>query len=607
MSQQIYYSSSVVQRRSEEEIPNEGSQIHEDNRLHDKHHVSQVRLTEHQALISSKQVGGSTQSRDLIGNQNLHSLPGNIVAVSGLSLNNSDLQGENLKEEKVIIEQHLPSSERTNELSHPVGGEEVTTSMERKFAEVQVSPIERQTNEEIDPHLKDSVSLPSQSHTESHLQRSLFETQQAEISTMRQQTHHNFETWEEKRNLFVSERLTVTDDLLAGMEKKLLWLEEGVDKVIKFFKDRAAQEMEYSKTVKHGLPQIGEHFSRTVHPGLSTEFTEGMKENDEFHAQQKKNSDILGMFIQKNILDWILYPSEKDYKLQSGSLRIPIYAHRKKLDSAGNTRAKYYNKYFKLYDATQKNSGKPLRKEDGIFKRQLKYSLAAREEIRMLRLYNEQALQVISEFTRLSTTRLGEVQKAFSLYLQKYTELYQNQASTPEPILELIERSNNTENVQTIFSVQNLLQVDNYEMLKKKFNSQVVTYSDLHEYLVNIPEYVDPAHTSFVLKEWEAIRQGSFLKKPRTCNVVATADKSILIVERKHEEKEIGKVSDPFHLMYTKVEDVAACTDGTTLKVVERAPGTLFTHKTKTKLKFETPEEARDFLHFVNSQSAGDV
>jgi len=133
--------------------------------------------------------------------------------------------------------------------------------------------------------------------------------------------------------------LNVTDDLLIGMEKKLVWLEEGVEKVIKFFKEREAQEVEYSKQAKHGLPQIGEHFSHTVHPGLSADFTQGMKENDVFHSQQKKNSDILANFIQKNILDWILYPSEKEYKLQSGSLRVPLYAHRKKLDSAQNTRS----------------------------------------------------------------------------------------------------------------------------------------------------------------------------------------------------------------------------------------------------------------------------
>jgi len=242
-----------------------------------------------------------------------------------------------------------------------------------------------------------------------------------------------------------------------------------------------------------------------------------------------------------------------------------------------------------------------------MFRRQFKYSLAAREEIRMLKLYDEQALQVISEFTRLSTSRLAEVQKAFGLYLQKYTELYQNSATTPEPIRELIEGSNNTEAIERIFSVRNLLQVGNYDLLTKKFNREEITYSDLREFLVNFPEYVDPAHRSFVLKEWEAMRQGSLLKKERFCSVVATADKNILIVEKKHEEKETGKVKNPLHLIYTRVEDVETCPDGTLVEVVERAPGTLFTHKTKTKLKFETQEEARDFLNYVNTQSAGDV
>jgi hypothetical protein len=611
MSTQQFYSSHMTQRRSEEDIPNEGSQISEDDRLQDKNYISQVRITEKEALISSKQVGGQTENiKEGIEDPNLRSsLPSEVIAASGLTVKSSEVQGANLQAEK-IIQEHLPSGVRNTEGAQPIVGEGETESVERKFATPEISPIQRPTMEEVGSHLKDSPTLPHSqiNKTNTQLHQSLWEVQQMEISKMRQDTHQNFEVWEEKRNSFVSERLTVTDDLLAGMEKKLVWLEEGVEKVIKFFKERETQEMEYSKTVKHGLPQLGEHFSNTLQPGLSTDFTQGMKENDQFHTQQKKNSDILANLIQKNILDWMLYPSEKEYKLQAGSLRVPLYAHRKKLESAGNTRAKYYTKYFKLYDATQKNSGKPLKKEDGMFRRQLKYSLAAREEIRMLKLYNEQALLVINEFTRLSISRLAEVQKAFSLYLQKYTELYQNSATTPEPILELIEGSNNAAAVENIFSVRNLLQLDNYETLTKKFNRQEVDYPDIQEFLVNLHEYVDPAHSSFVLKEWEAMKQGTLLKKPTLCTVIATIDKNILIVERGHEEKEIGKVMNPLHLIYTKVEDVEASGDGTLLKVVERAPGTVFTHKTKTTLKFETPEEARDFLHYVNnSQSAGDV
>ena len=447
-------------------------------------------------------------------------------------------------------------------------------------------------------YMKDSISIGRQSENLTHMSN-----QQAQLSTMRYESHQNFENWEANRNLFVTDRINVMDDLLAGMEKKLEWLELGAQKVILFFKEREAQEIEYSKTVKHGLTQLGDHFEKGDNPGIVSDFSRGMKESDAFHAQDQKNSAILGNFIKKDILDWILIPSEKEYKIQANSLRSPVYSIRKKLESIGTKRGKLYNKYFKLYDTLLKNPTKPSSKENGIFKRQLKYSLAAREELRMLRLYGEQGLMVISEFTRLATVRMGEIQRCFSLYLQKYTELHKNSATTPEPILELVEKSNGPEEIQRMFSPMSLLSFTNYEFLRKQFGRDEVTYPDLTSFLVNFPESVDPARSSFVSKEWTAVKEGGFLRRDKACSVVATSGNSLLIIEKKHEEQEIGKVKDPYLMRYTKVENIAEGVDGTSLKVVERVPGTLFTHTHTSKLRFETPEEAQSFVNFMNTQS----
>jgi len=125
--------------------------------------------------------------------------------------------------------------------------------------------------------------------------------------------------------------------------------------------------------------------------------------------------------------------------------------------------------------------------------------------------------------------------------------------------------------------------------------------------LVNFPESVDPAHSSFILKEWDAIKQGSLLRKDKACSVIATTNNNLLIVEKKREDQELGRVKDPMNLRFTKVEDVESSAEGTTLKVVERTPGTLFNHTNRTKLKFETQEEAQQFLQYVNNQTVGDV
>jgi len=460
----------------------------------------------------------------------------------------------------------------------------------------------------VEEHMRDSISMGRQ--TESPTHQSRWEAQQAQLSSMRYENHQTFENWEVNRNLFFSDRLNVMDDLLAGMERKLDWLDAGVQKCILFFKERESQEIEYSKRVKHGLTQLGEHFERVEHGEAMSDFSRGMKESDAFHAQDTRNSEVLGLFIKKDILDWILIPSEKEYKLQAHSLRVPIADARKKLESVGKQRAKRYNKYFKVYDQIQRHPTKVSPKDDGVFQKQLKYSLSAREELRLLRLYDEQGLLVISEFTRLATVRMGEIQRAFSLYLQKYTELYSNSAPAPTPILELIERANGPEAIQALFSPRSLMSVPNYDFLTKKLGTSDITYPDLTSFLINFPESVDPARSSFVLREWDAVKEGSLLKRPKACTIIATTGNSLLIVEKKHEEQELGKVKVPLQTRFTKVENIEEGVDGTTLKVVERTPGTLFTHTHSTRLKFETQEDAQSFVNYLSNQTSqmiGDV
>jgi len=69
-------------------------------------------------------------------------------------------------------------------------------------------------------------------------------------------------------------------------------------------------------------------------------------------------------------------------------------------------------------------------------------------------------------------------------------------------------------------------------------------------------------------------------------------------------------VKDPLQMRFTKVENIEEGIDGTTLRVVERTPGTLFTHTHKAKLKFETQEDAQSFVNYLSQQTSqmiGDV
>jgi len=173
----------------------------------------------------------------------------------------------------------------------------------------------------------------------------------------------------------------------------------------------------------------------------------------------------------------------------------------------------------------------------------------------------------------------------------------------------MIERANGLDGVRILFLPNALMSIANYDFLRNKLTVPELSYFELQEYLVNFPESIDPARSSFIVKEWEAVKEGNVLRKPRACSIIATVNNNLLIVEKKHEEQELGKVKNPLQMRLTKVDGVEPGHDGygTTVNVVERRPGTLFTHKTKAKLRFETIEEASQFLQYVNNQIASEI
>jgi len=453
-----------------------------------------------------------------------------------------------------------------------------------------------------DPHFESSFNR--QGVENSPTQQSRWEAHHADQSSIRYENHQVFENWENNRDKFVSDRLNVMDDLLAGMDRKLDWLETGVHMVIQFFTERVNQEKKYYNAGKHYMPTLGEHFEKVDDPVLFSNFSRGMKENDAFHLQDRRNSEIMANFIQKDIIDWILKPCENDYKLQTKTLKNPLRDFRRKLNHSASSRNGAYKKYFNNYDALQRSS-KIQPSDQNIFKRQLKYSLNAREELRLLKLYDEQGLMVINEFTRLATLRMNEIQRAFSLYLQKYLELYTNSAPTPEPILDLIESANGAEAVQSLFIPRNLMTYNNYEFLKRQFNKEEISYNDLTCFLVNFPDSVDPARSAFITREWEAVKVGGFLGRARPCTILATNSNNLLVIERKYEDQETGRVKNPFNLRFTSVQKVYASQDGTgtIVSIRESTPSGVFHSHTKAKLKFETPEEAQNFLDFLGSRA----
>lgn len=407
----------------------------------------------------------------------------------------------------------------------------------------------------------------------------------------------NYQDKEEKRREMVEIHKALINTLLTNIDSKLVWIESGVEKIVKFFKDRAAQEEEYVKIMTQSLPKLGGFFKDPAHPELFINLTKSLDECDEFHLKQSQNSEVLAKFLRKNVLEVTIIASEKDFKKQQDSLKGPLEDIKKKFASINQERGKRQKGYVFAYNEAQRGN-KLLTKDKDMFKKELENVALNTEELKTMKQYGTQTLFLLNETVKLLIKRFSEIQKAFTLYFQKYGDLYVSKVANPEVVVQLLERFNSTDEIKAAFSCKNMLKPDEIAYIKNKTGKSEITYQEVFDVLANIPIPTDLLQSPLVVKEWKAIREGGILKGDKPCHVVVTLDANVLVIERSV-DGEFLDTDNILRLPNLKIIPREDRKDYSIVDLLEVVPGLLMDSKKKLTLKFATVDNAEEFRHYV--------
>jgi len=239
----IVYNGQTTIPIQEDIIPNEGSSIQHDGRLYNLGEISpgsRLGLQSSGGILTRQARSGLDRP---LGThvQNYEGVQAGAVENYGSVDPTAGLSHKDAK----LVEQHLPEFEQvqTTSPSYSSVVEQVVPENVVYTTQVVGTPqvVVSELNGAVPANTSTFLEVPAVNQSvmsASPLQRSRMELNYSEVSSLRYQKHQSFENWENNRNVFVTDRLNVMDDLLLGMEKRMEWLEAGNQKTIVFFKDR---------------------------------------------------------------------------------------------------------------------------------------------------------------------------------------------------------------------------------------------------------------------------------------------------------------------------------------------------------------------------------
>ena len=406
-----------------------------------------------------------------------------------------------------------------------------------------------------------------------------------------------FSDKEDKRKVESDTHKAIIATIIANVDSRVTWFEAGITKTIKFFKDRAAQEEEYVKIMTSGLPKIGTFFKDEAKPELLMNFGKALEECDEFHVRQSKNSEVMSKFIRKDLLEDLIIPSGKEFKKQFDTLRSPLDDFKKKLVGLNVERLKRQKAYIYAYNEAQR-SGK-ITKDRDMFHKEMESVINGHEELKLLKAYATQTLVLLNETVKLLVKRISDIQKALTLYFQKYTDLYGYKASNPEVVMQLLQKFNSTEEIQQMFTIKNTLTLDEIKYFEQKCGKAEVTYQDVYNTMTAAPPAIDILASPLVLKSWRATRDAGLLKSTKFCFVVVTVDGHVLVIEKNAENAEMIEGCYILGMRNLKIINNEDRKDFSIVEIMEVVQGFLMDSKTKLTLKFGSEDSAEEFRHYV--------
>jgi hypothetical protein len=437
-----------------------------------------------------------------------------------------------------------------------------------------------------------------------------------EASQDRKREAYNYlRVWDEQRAQFLNFHRNLIEQIQGGVDHQVNCSQDLMNLLIRFFSDRIAQEMNYTRTPLPRLKKICSDFKQmNIGDKRHLSFIEEL-ENSQIHRSQA--SAKLAQTIDKEIIHNILIREIKEYEEKVGFLREAMIQSKKKLAILNVNTSRKSSKFSTLFVSMANTPFGGKRPTKDLFCKEMAFLLLAKEQSDVQRDLARQTLCFWETVLDLERIRRKALDQAFKIYNEAYLECYKSNPHIENGATFLQEEEGTLSSVLGFDKILKPEDLEKIATMVPGFSLEKITFSELEKFFTSF-QFSRLDEKALVLKEMKAQReittwpiasqsQTNPINAPRAqldngevmkeCRVHFTVDGFLAVSEPPVKEGDIRKP-----LVYIALSKAAyrVRQDHKSIELQRSIPGFLVSSTEKFLFKFETKDELEEFIEFAN-------
>ena len=433
------------------------------------------------------------------------------------------------------------------------------------------------------------------------------------ITQRKKESFTAFKEWEEARATTVNQHRAICETLIQVTHFKTSTSLQGIEIIVKFFQERQRQEVAYYTAMIDKLPPLGPVFvDKTLADSTNWTLPTALKKCEQYHHQHCKNSQEIASFIESIILHGLLNDLQKDFTKRLLTLRSQVEEARKKVNTINTKLSKKTHKYNSLVSvmiAASADTQQKKQKAKDLHNKELVIVSSTRLQVQAHRELGKAVLTLINEAKKLEYHRYDGLKKAFTLYMNKMTELYGKNTSGTET-LQALEHFQTENEVGSLFNLSQMLSIEEAVYIRDKKGLEAdagLTQDVVADYLENLEPQV-PSTKPLVLKEWMVLRETGLLKGFKSYKIIVTVDDNMLLIDMAdgNEHKKAEQIIDLNRVKWLPREGNKS-KNPLVVDLEETKAGFLMDSKTKHTFKFNTEDDVDEFHYYIHDHKTAAV
>ena len=404
---------------------------------------------------------------------------------------------------------------------------------------------------------------------------------------------NSLKNWDLKRARF----LTLHRNILETIQERLIEYvkisQSFMHTFIKYFKDRALQELAYSNQNIQTLDCSDD--PSNINQKTYHNFLQNLNNSAQLHQNHCQKVENLGNLIEKSILNETLLLEKSLYdkmveKYNDNLIRIKKNLTKLNIEASEKS-AKYSTLYFTMINAP---FGKKTEKD--LYRREISFLRTANEQVKFQRKLALETFLFWQNLIEFEINRVNISKNSIETYLKEFHQTYS--------FLENQENTFINENMGISLDLNEILKHEEIDVIinqAKEFQidfEDALTFDKLKEFFEGFVIKPNGDEVLLIMKEMKAIRDmGGLISNYVHCKLILTVDGFFLCIDHPYEENEYKKPSMIVNLENTtSIKIKEECF----IEITRTKPGFLMNTLEKFLFKFSSKEEVEELFEYIN-------